>query len=244
MIRWVPGAGWSPALPVAVLTAIALVAVRPRVPVRALSPPGTRRAPVSPLALTAPVVGALGVMTMLTAGLAPTAVVVVLLGGILARRPRVERRRRAARIERTLPDTVELFVLTVRAGLLPRDALRVLQPVVEPIIGEAFSDVLARCARGQRFADALSAIPERLGARALMFADALAAAERTGLPLGPSLDRLADDARQHRRQLAEQAARELPVRLSFPLVVCTLPAFVLLAVVPLLLGAISSFTTG
>ena len=51
---------------------------------------------------------------------------------------------------------------------------------------------------------------------------------------------MADEARQHRRRGAEAAARELPVRLSFPLVLCTLPAFVLVAIVPLLVGALSS----
>jgi hypothetical protein len=35
----------------------------------------------------------------------------------------------------------------------------------------------------------------------------------------------------------------LPVRLAMPLVLCTLPSFVLLAIVPLLVGALSSLHT-
>ena len=64
--------------------------------------------------------------------------------------------------------------------------------------------------------------------------------DRAGLAFGPAIARLADDARDHRRRLAEAAARELPVRLSFPLVLCTLPSFALVAIVPLLVGALSS----
>jgi tight adherence protein C len=70
--------------------------------------------------------------------------------------------------------------------------------------------------------------------------DSLIAADRYGLPLAPVLDRLADEARQHRRRIADANARQLPVRLSLPLVLCTFPSFVLLAVVPLLLAAFSS----
>ena len=43
-----------------------------------------------------------------------------------------------------------------------------------------------------------------------------------------------------RRRLGQAEARRLPVRLSFPLVVCTLPSFVLLAIAPAVLGAIST----
>ena len=50
----------------------------------------------------------------------------------------------------------------------------------------------------------------------------------------PSMPRAA------RRRLGEAAARRLPVRLTFPLVTCTLPAFVLLAIAPAVLGALST----
>ncbi len=59
-----------------------------------------------------------------------------------------------------------------------------------------------------------------------------------GDPLVPVLDRLSVEARMVRRRQAEEAARRLPVQLLFPLVLCVLPAFVLLAVVPLLLAAV------
>jgi hypothetical protein len=60
------------------------------------------------------------------------------------------------------------------------------------------------------------------------------------LPLTPVLDRLTDEANAGRRRAGEAAARRLPVRLSFPLVVCTLPSFVLLAIAPAVLGALST----
>jgi pilus assembly protein TadC len=41
-----------------------------------------------------------------------------------------------------------------------------------------------------------------------------------------------------RRRAAETSARKLPVRLSFPLVLCILPAFIVLTVVPAIFGAL------
>jgi len=79
-----------------------------------------------------------------------------------------------------------------------------------------------------------------LGPAVASLVDGFAAADRDGLPLGPVLERLAADARAQRRRNLDAAARQLPVRLSVPLVLFTLPSFVLTAVVPLLLAALSS----
>ena len=100
----------------------------------------------------------------------------------------------------------------------------------------AFAAVSTRVSAGERFSDALSAL-DTLGPIARPLVDAFAAAERYGLALAPVLERLGFEAR---RRTAEATARQLPVRLSLPLVLCTLPSFVLVAIVPLLLGALSS----
>ena len=139
-----------------------------------------------------------------------------------------------------LPDLVELIVIAVRAGATPTAALAVAAPNAPRPLAAVLADVEHRLRRGQRLADALLAFTESLGHDANSFVDALATADRYGLPLGPVLDRLADDIRDDRRRQAERHARTLPVRLSFPLVVCTLPSFVLLAIVPAVLGAVST----
>lgn len=150
------------------------------------------------------------------------------------------RRREPAVIARTLPDTIELTIIAIGAGLAPAAALLDAGYRASPPIREAIADVEHRLHRGQRLADAIGALPERLGPVANAFADGLSTADRYGLPLEPVLERLAVGVRADRRRLAEQRARTLPVRLSFPLVVCTLPSFVLLAIVPALLGALST----
>lgn len=149
-------------------------------------------------------------------------------------------RRRQALIDRALPEAMELLVLSVRAGLTPFQAVGDLATFDEPAVGDAFAEVVRRTQRGQPFADALTALPDQLGTRAGGLADVIATSDRHGLPIGPVLDQLAAEIRSSRRRLDQADARKLPVRLAFPLVVCTLPSFVLLAIAPAVIAALSS----
>jgi tight adherence protein C len=135
---------------------------------------------------------------------------------------------------------MDLLVLSVRAGLTPQQAIRDLAGSAPDSVRPAFALVVHRSDRGQAFADSLVGLPETLGTPALALADVLATGERYGLPIGPMLDQLANEARAARRRLDEADARRLPVRLAFPLVTCTLPSFVLLAIAPAVIAALSS----
>ena len=172
----------------------------------------------------------------------PLLVAIVGLAIVLVRRlaPIRAIRRRRHDIERELPDTMDLLVLSVRAGLTPFQAVRELAASSEPVVGDAFAEVVRRTERGQPFADALAALPQRLGPSAAALADVIATSDRHGLALGPVLDQLTIEIRAARRRLDQAAARKLPVRLSFPLVTCTLPSFVLLAIAPAVIAALSS----
>jgi Flp pilus assembly protein TadB len=79
--------------------------------------------------------------------------------------------------------------------------------------------------------DALDRAVNRPGLR---LGTTVTTAWHNGDPLVTVVTRLADDARLLRRRAAETHARRAPVRALGPLVLTTLPAFVLLTVVPLL----------
>jgi tight adherence protein C len=70
---------------------------------------------------------------------------------------------------------------------------------------------------------------------------ALGRAERYGTPVAPVLVAQARESRARRRTEADEAARAAPVKMLFPLVLCFLPAFVLLTVAPIVLTALRSF---
>jgi len=190
------------------------------------------------LARAAVAVGAAFVLTAVIGWLVIAAVVTA--AGLRRLRPIVDEGRRRRDAQRQLPDAIERIVLMVHAGLSPhlavRDACRSSPPAVRP----AFELVAHRLDRGVPLGEALGALTDVLGPRAAPVADAFAAADRYGVPLEPLLDQLARDARAERRRLDEASARRLPVQLAFPLVVCTLPSFVLVAIAPAVLAALSS----
>lgn len=165
-------------------------------------------------------------------------------GGVvlLVRRYRMSaaERKQRQRVEREVPDTIELIVLGLRAGLTTRQALHFLAANADGCVRHGFEEAVSRLARGEPPPDALGALPEVLGTTMQPVVDLIGPADRYGLPLAPALEQLAHEARRTRQRLDEADARRLPIRLSFPLVVCTLPSFVLLAVAPAVLAALSS----
>jgi len=223
----------------AVLVVGAIARPRPRrsPPVRAMqadrSPPRRRMLAILGLAFAAGgSVAAVGAMPPL----------VIAAGWWLAR---LRSRRSTAlatqrAIEAAMPDAVELLVLCVRAGCSPTQAVVELVARAPPPLRPAFAAVELRLHRGQGLADAVGALTEHAGPTGRDVARAIAVADRDGLPMAPVLDRLVADSRATRRRLGEAAARRLAVRLTFPLVTSTLPSFVLLAIAPAVLGALST----
>ncbi|HEY6531039.1 MAG TPA: type II secretion system F family protein [Acidimicrobiales bacterium] len=150
-------------------------------------------------------------------------------------RSRLEERR----IRGAVPDVVDLFRLAVGAGLSLHQAVDVVAVRAPAPVGAALEEVRRRVGLGARLGDAFDAL-DHLGDPVHPLAAALRGSARYGAPLGAALERVAVDARVLRRRRAEEDARRLPVQLLVPLVICILPAFGLLAVVPLLLASLRS----
>lgn len=152
-------------------------------------------------------------------------------------RSHAEHRRRELAREIAVPELVDLLRLASGSGASVHQVLDRIAEHEPPEFSEALRRVRHRVARGDRLGDALDHLVDS-GAAVRPVAAALRSAAFDGIPLGPALDRVAADARLRRRRHAEIAARRLPVKLLFPLIVCILPAFGLLTVVPLLLAAV------
>ena len=140
----------------------------------------------------------------------------------------------ARRTEAAVPDFVDLLALQVRSGRPPALAFLRASDSATGGLGEAARSVATVVRDGARFVEALTGARSRFDVRAHGVIDALIDTERDGLAPRAIFERLSHDAHQQRRREADARIRALPVRLTLPLVACILPAYVLLAVIPLL----------
>jgi tight adherence protein C len=153
-------------------------------------------------------------------------------------RRRAEARIRAVQAE-AAPAMIDLLGACLRAGLNPYLALcRVAERSPDTLRAE-LDRVVVDLRVGRSPGAALRALAERTGLDEFRAAAAaLEAADRWGMGPAEALAARAEALRGRRRFEAEAEAGRTAVRLAFPLVLCFLPAFALVVVVPTVAGAV------
>ena len=154
------------------------------------------------------------------------------------------RKRSAAQaLVRELPDVIDLFALAFGSGLTVTLAVEAVSRHSHGCLGAALAKGHGRTGVGVRLSDALLDIADDLGDPVRPLLRLLVDADHAGVDPASAIDQVAAEARAERRRQAESAARRVPVRLLFPLVVCVLPAFTLLTVVPVVAATFRSLAT-
>jgi tight adherence protein C len=148
---------------------------------------------------------------------------------------------RQTSIQRKLPDVLDQMSVCVEAGLgFDAAMLRAAKSAGGPLgeeLGRTIQDIRLGASRSQALNSLVqrSSVPEvRLFARALM------QAEKTGIPVAKVLRIQAEDARERRRQLAEESAMKLPVKMLGPLMLCILPALFIVILGPAIMSIATS----
>ena len=163
---------------------------------------------------------------------------------ILLRRRRHRARRRQRITAQLLPDSVDIIVAALRAGSTSIDSLNLAARHSPEGIRSAFVACVRAYDDGARFHEALDEIPRHVGPHSWPVVDLLKDHSRLGIPAIDTAEQLAVEARASRRRAVETSARELPVRLALPLVVCSLPSFVLIVIAPVIIGAFNRISLG
>jgi tight adherence protein C len=148
-------------------------------------------------------------------------------------------RKRIVILRGSLPDALDLMVVSLEAGLgLNATIERVAEErsAMNDPLGFEFSSVSRELREGRGREEALRALGERNGVDDLKSLSALIIqSDRLGASMAKTLRSHADVLRTKRRQRAEEEARKLPVKMLFPLAFFILPALFVVAVGPAML---------
>lgn len=140
---------------------------------------------------------------------------------------------RQAAIRRSLPNVLDLLVVSVEAGVGFDGAV---QKVVEKKSGpleQELSRALEQVRVGQSRAEALREMGRRTQvAELISFVAAVTQAETMGISIARVLRTQANTARERRSQRAREASAKLPVKLLFPLVFFIFPSLFIVILGP------------
>jgi tight adherence protein C len=143
---------------------------------------------------------------------------------------------RKTQLEQEFPDSLDLMVVCVEAGLgLEAAIVRVGREVHEshPRISEEFGRVAQELAAGRGRAEALRALAERTDVDSVKsFVALLIQTDTLGTSIGQTLRTYSEEMRKHRILRAEEKAMRVPVLLTIPLVACILPVIVTALMLP------------
>jgi tight adherence protein C len=146
-------------------------------------------------------------------------------------------RLRQERIERDLPDFLDILAVTVRAGLGYRSAL---QRVAESLGGPAGEEILTALRQmdlGASRRDAFLALRERNESESLStFIGAQLQAEELGVPLSEALNDIALDMRRSAAQNARRRAARAAPRISLIVTTLIVPGSIILILASMILG--------
>ncbi len=142
-------------------------------------------------------------------------------------------KKRTAETGRALADTVDMLKLTLEAGISFDSALRLVAQNTKGPLADEFSRVGQQITMGKSRSEALRSLADRTGDVDLSrFCKTCIQAEKRGTPFGEILSTQTREIRIKRRQLAEEQAQKVPVKILFPMMMCVLPTLFIIVMAP------------
>jgi tight adherence protein C len=152
---------------------------------------------------------------------------------------RMAAKRRQQQIQRALANSLDLMVVCVESGLgLDQAVMQVSKELqhAHPEISEEFAIVNLELKAGKRRAEALRNLADRTAVEDLKkLVAVLIQADRFGTGVAQSLRAHSDFMRVQARQVAEEKAAKLGVKLVFPIFFCILPSLFVVTVGPVVM---------
>jgi tight adherence protein C len=158
-----------------------------------------------------------------------------LLGGWMLPLTVVRRRARlrTKKVDREVPEFIDLLVVTVETGQGLASAVRIAGGRLRGPLGDEVRLAVQEQAMGLSAHEALSNMVARSDTPALRsFVRSVIQGESLGVSIGDILRAIAVDMRKRRRQAAEEQAQKAPIKMLFPLTFCIFPSMFIVLLGP------------
>lgn len=155
-------------------------------------------------------------------------------------------KRRQKRIQKSIPDAIDLMVICVDAGLgLDQALLRVGQELAisHPDLNEELMQINLEQRAGKPRLEAWQSMADRTRLPEIAsLVNMLNQTDRFGTPIIRALSRFAEEIRTGRRLRAEEAAAKTKIKILFPLVLFIFPCIFIVLLGPAILSIAKSLT--
>jgi tight adherence protein C len=149
----------------------------------------------------------------------------------------IKKRQRFTKIDRQMPDMIDLLVVTIEAGLGILASMR----VASETMGDPLGQELRLTLQEQRMGLTVQQAIESLGRRAdtpnvRIFVRSLTQGERLGVSISATMRNLSLEMRKRRKAMAEERAQKMPIKMLFPLIFFIFPAMFIVLLVPMFIN--------
>jgi tight adherence protein C len=142
-------------------------------------------------------------------------------------------RLRFSKIDKQMPDMIDLLVVTIEAGLGILASMRVAGEGLPDPLGQELRLTLQEQRMGLSVFEAIESLGRRANApNVRVFVRALIQGEKLGVSIGTTMRNVALEMRKRRKAAAEEKAQKMPIKLLFPLVFLIFPAIMIVLLVP------------
>jgi tight adherence protein C len=153
----------------------------------------------------------------------------------------LKRRSRMEKIDKQLPDMIDLLVVTIEAGLGILASMRVASETMSDPLGQELRFTLQEQRMGLSVNQAIESLGRRADAPNMrIFVRALTQGERLGVSIGSTMRNLSVEMRKRRRAMAEERAQKMPIKMLFPLIFCIFPALFVVILTPMIINIIDA----
>jgi tight adherence protein C len=149
----------------------------------------------------------------------------------------LKRRSRMEKIDKQLPDMIDLLVVTIEAGLGVLASMRVASETMSDPLGQELRLTLQEQRMGLSVNQAITSLGQRADASNMrIFVRALNQGEQLGISIGATMRNLSVEMRKRRRAKAEERAQKMPIKMLFPMIFCIFPALFIVILTPMIIS--------